>query len=823
MMMFKDRLNRNLCLAWLALCFERLASGLLASLVLLCFYLAFALLFPAEGTDAVIRFAMWGSVQIAVIIWTLRRFKAPTKEEISRYLERQHSIRHRPLDTIQDTPFEKNRSSKKLWQRYQNKQEQYLKALPNRIYGLYFSSIDPFSVRVFSLLLLIIALAVSVGQISPRLGSAFPPFHAQNGDSAQIAKNYHNHIWILPPDYTGRPEVKLSGYGLDEITDLPQGSEIRVLTRSYTFGLLPLSLEWPTTEGSMPLTRIEGQAFAGQSVLPNPDSEIENLRLQIKEGPFTKTDWPVRFIPDTPPLITKQPSHKVEEDGVISLPLLLKDDYGITALRFDVELDRQVIEGPLYAKPYSERRAIAVPGSQTPQKIAQKLDLTAHLWAGLPVILNIRAEDAASQLSGVRQIKMILPERKFSHPVAKYLIEHRQELAWNGKAALENTAEALIHATADPSKLNHDTVAFLALSSAFYRTIYDPSEKTVKELIPLLWDVAMRLEDFGHSKRVEDLAQAIENMMQALNEGADDEELAKRFEDLARNLDSYVESLRGQIERDLKQIDPDGRGMSPQERAERMIDQQDFDQFMRDLLGDLEQGDNESAKDKLSRLQDFLQNIVPDLQQRAPQAMQFSMESADELERLIESQEKLLDVTKDLSRQHSEAPSSETAQSARDRSIEQKALRNILGELMRESSDILGKIPEGLGEAEFEMRKSETALNQINPDASIPAQERAIDYLRQGQQNMMEEMQQQMMAMMNPLTAPGEQGGGVDPLGRRREEGGQNRLSGGDVEIPDEATQKRLRDILNTLRDRAGDYTRSKEERDYLNRLLRQF
>ncbi len=824
MMMFKDRLQRNLFLAWLALCFERLSGGILASLILLCFYLACALALPAEGTQSIIRFSLWGGIQIAIILWTIRNFQAPQKSDVARYLETQHHVRHRPLDALVDTPFNTGIQTQALWQSYQTKQKATLNALPNRLYGLYFSRIDPFSIRIFSLLLFITAIGLNLGQATPRIAAAFPPFQINNNGNAETAKNFHNHIWILPPQYTGRPDIKLNGYGLEKMTDLPQGSEIRVLTRSYTFGILPLNLKWPGRNNAMPLTKIDSQNYAGQSILPPPSPEAQNLRLQIKEGPFTKTDWPVTFIPDKAPLITKQPMQKIEENGVISLPLMLKDDYGVTALHFDLQLDNsQVLEGPIYANPYSERRPIAVPGGETPQEITQKLDLTSHLWAGLPVTLTIKAEDAASQMSGIRQIQMILPERAFSHPVARYLIEQRQSLAWNGIAALEDVAEALIHATSDPAKLNDDSVAFLTLSSAFYRIIYAPSEKTVKELIPLLWDVAMRLEDFGHSKRVRELAQAIENMMQSLNEGASDEELAKRFEELAQNLDSYVDSLRDQIERDLKQIDPEGHGMLPQERAERMIDRQDFDQFMRNLLGDLEQGDSDSAKDKLSRLQDFLQNIVPDLQQRAPQAMQFSMESANELEKLIESQEELLDVTKDLAQTLQSSPSSQTAQSAQNRHIEQKALRNILGELMRESSDILGKIPEGLGEAEFEMRKSETALRQINPQRSIPAQQNAIDYLRQGQQNMMEEMQQQMMAMMNPMFAPGEQQGGIDPLGRRRDESGQNRLSGSDVEIPDEATQKRLRDILNTLRDRAGDYTRPKSERDYLNRLLKQF
>ena len=43
------------------------------------------------------------------------------------------------------------------------------------------------------------------------------------------------------------------------------------------------------------------------------------------------------------------------------------------------------------------------------------------------------------------------------------------------------------------------------------------------------------------------------------------------------------------------------------------------------------------------------------------------------------------------------------------------------------------------------------------------------------------------------------------------------------VKIPDEAEQKRLREILDTLRERAGEYDRPKEELEYIRKLLEKF
>ncbi len=153
---------------------------------------------------------------------------------------------------------------------------------------------------------------------------------------------------------------------------------------------------------------------------------------------------------------------------------------------------------------------------------------------------------------------------------------------------------------------------------------------------------------------------------------------------------------------------------------------------------------------------------------------------------------------------------------------EQEALRYILGQLMLDADQALGEIPENMGLAEREMRGSSEALGKNDPGSSVPHQEKALEYLKEAQ----EQLSQQLMARMKQLTGIRMSGGGMryDPLGRPYgEKGGTNPFPGQEVEIPSEAEQKRAHEILRLLRRRAGEQNRPREELQYYRRLLRRF
>ena len=62
-------------------------------------------------------------------------------------------------------------------------------------------------------------------------------------------------------------------------------------------------------------------------------------------------------------------------------------------------------------------------------------DLTAHPWAGLKVRMTLAARDQAGQTGTSQPYEFILPERKFTKPLAKAVVEQRKKLVRERDAA----------------------------------------------------------------------------------------------------------------------------------------------------------------------------------------------------------------------------------------------------------------------------------------------------------------------------------------------------------------------------------------------------
>jgi hypothetical protein len=123
--------------------------------------------------------------------------------------------------------------------------------------------------------------------------------------------------------------------------------------------------------------------------------------------------------------------------------------------------------------------------------------------------------------------------------------------------------------------------------------------------------------------------------------------------------------------------------------------------------------------------------------------------------------------------------------------------------------------PDQLDGAGRSMQDAERSLRQGDLEQGARDEAQALDQLRQGAQQMVEQMMRQMQ--------PGQvgQNGVLDPLGRPpRTEGPDLGLT---VKVPDEVDAQRAREILEELRKRLGEPTRPPVELDYIERLLRRF
>ena len=149
----------------------------------------------------------------------------------------------------------------------------------------------------------------------------------------------------------------------------------------------------------------------------------------------------------------------------------------------------------------------------------------------------------------------------------------------------------------------------------------------------------------------------------------------------------------------------------------------------------------------------------------------------------------------------------------------QGQLQSDLNDLMKGLQGMGIQPGEGFGEAGEAMGEAEGSLGQGSGERAVGQQGRALEALRKGAQDMMQQMQQAMQ---------GEEGGGEeggrqqnadrDPLGRPRATTGPD--FGNSVKVPDEIDVQRARQILEAIRKRLGNALSPDLERNYLERLL---
>jgi hypothetical protein len=147
----------------------------------------------------------------------------------------------------------------------------------------------------------------------------------------------------------------------------------------------------------------------------------------------------------------------------------------------------------------------------------------------------------------------------------------------------------------------------------------------------------------------------------------------------------------------------------------------------------------------------------------------------------------------------------------------QQGLRDKLQQLIDRFRMEGGEAPDEFLGAEEAMRGAKEAIGESDLERATQQQSLALDRLRQGAQN----MAQQMMEGGEAQAGQGPGNNGRDPLGRPDR---SNRPDLGlSVKVPDEIDIQRAREVLDELRRRLGDPSRPSIELDYLERLIKPF
>lgn len=754
---------------------------------------------------------------VAGLLWRgLRRVRLPSQAEGDRRLERDSGLQHRPLAALTDRPALGGAGAEALWSAHLARMAAQIGRLRLRLPRPGVAAQDRRALRGGLVVLLAAGLIVAGADAPARLGRAAWPGLPVMAPGIPVQLR----AWATPPAYTGLPPVLLR---MDAASlALPAGSHLTVSVTG-TRAMPSLTLDGAAT----PFRPLDRESWQADRDLPRGG------RLVVARGGRALGAWELTAIPDRPPTAAftappgPAPRATPGHAAATRLPWRAADDYGVTGLAAELRLRDRPDAPPL---------RLEIPLTAAPREAHGVFDqdLEANPWAGLPVVGRLVARDATGQTGQSDEAAFSLPERQFHNPVAAAVIAIRKALSVQPKQR-EAAAAGLEAIAASPA--DYDNAPYVAVELGAAAGLLGRPEG-VAAAQERLWMLALSLEERAPERTAAALAAAQRAVREALQKAQPDPKLDQRMAALERALAKHLQALAEQARRE-QAVTP-GAELTAR-------DMQRLAQQMRDAA---RQGQMDTARQRLAeldRLLKQLQTAEAHPGARSPsqqvQQRQRGQDQVSALQDMIRIEGGLLDRT----RRRDGAFPSQPEPGGADDARRQAALRRALGELMDRFSELTGKLPKPLGDADLAMRGAGQALAQGQDGSAAAAERRAIEALQQAGRAM-----GQQLAQMGLQPGPGQQGEGqgqqpgqgdqqadgtgpgdgssgpgqrgtqLDPLGRPVEEGAFGQENG-DVHIPDRFDAGRSRALQNELRKRDADRSRPQQELDYIGRLLKPF
>ena len=458
---------------------------------------------------------------------------------------------------------------------------------------------------------------------------------------------------------------------------------------------------------------------------------------------------------------------------------------------------------------------------------ATKGDVAEHPWAGFMVEMTLTAKDAAGHAGTSEKKTFRLPERLFTRPLARALIEQRKHLilAPEESGGVVQMLDALL---TYPEGLIEGSGTHIAIAAVMSHLKAAEARADIDTVISSLWKIAVGIEEGTFANAKAELEALRKELERALREGASPERIAELTDKLRKALDRYMQSM---MEEAQKRMAQGNQNPNQQQQQGQRVTPQDL-QKMLDMIEKLAQsGANEAAQEMLSQLEDILRNLQPGMaqqQQGAPQDSPLG-QMLDQLSELLRQQQKLMDETQRMPQDGSgteqqpgqQGEGQKGSQGMSGLGDRQQGIGQMLRELMEQFGQNGMEAPRSFGEAGKSMQGAEGSLREGNREQALGDQGDAMAKLREGAQGLARQMMQQGQGQQGSQGRTGEaRGDDRDPLGRPMPNRGEDYGPDRDM-LPSELAIQRAREILDMLRSRAGESQLPRIERDYIERLLR--
>jgi uncharacterized protein (TIGR02302 family) len=792
-------------------------------------------------------------VAFLVSLWPLLRLRWPSRTSALDRLDRDTGLSHGPARVLDDQLAlgSNDVGTRALWALHRKRAEEAVTRMRVAPPRPDMPRYDRYALRAAGILALVASAFVAGPEIGSRLAAAFDWRTVEASTPA-----FRIDGWIDPPLYTRMPPLMI---------DLARGQSLRAPIHSTVVVRI-------AGEGTAEVT--PGRGLTPLPAKGNQRTDLHEERftldgsgdLSIRTGFAHTTRLTIEAIPDNPPSIAFANPPEVNARGTFTLSYKGKDDYGITSTEGLVEKAEGAKGRSLVAAP---QIALAAPSNdENAPETRSPVDLTNHHWAGAKVTIKLRVKDEAGQEGLSEAVAFTLPQRPFTNPLAKALVEQRRNLvlAPDDRKRIQTALDALLIA---PEEFTPQWGVFMGLRMGSDQLRRAKTDQDLLDVAEWLWAMALQIEDGNLSDAERELRAAQDRLKEAMERGATNEEIKRLTDELRQAMDKFLREFAQRMQQNQQNQDQAENQRSP----DRVISQDDLNRMLQQMEDAMRRGDMAEAQRLLDQLRNILENLQtaqPNSRMSDPLGREMNQAMRD-LENMAREQQNLRDETfrqgqnqrmqqGDRSRQRQQGQrqqgqrqrGQQGQQGEQDQNGEgqeqaengqggeqdplglqqrQQALRERLEELQRRMQGMGMQGEQGLNEAEQDMREAENSLGQGQDGPAVDAQGRALENLRRGMQGMAQQMQQMQQGDGNQQAGdqPGQgdpQGRGQasqrdnDPLGRPT----RNRdFSDGRVHVPEagESAAQRAQRILEELRRKLGDPTRPQEELDYFDRLLR--
>ena len=791
------------------------------------------------------------------------------------FLRRGWQTFHRPLPsetytrldaTLQDAPIRsladelalgrQDGETRDLWQAHLQRMAQKAKSAEVPAAHIRLARKDPFALRLIALIALLCTGIFAGG------GSTQDTLDNLTG-RAQIADQGPSfEVWAKPPLYTGLPTVYLNDVEQGVPLSMAEGSEF--LVRAYG----PV--------GDVDLD--ENLSVTGRTELPTETGVLGEVSfvmtqsgtLALRANSGASRTWDITLLADLPPQIVITGEMTRDLQGAMQLPFRAMDDYGVTGGHFQIELDIDNVDRrygfAMAPEPVPNLLGeLPIPFNESAQDFDGTIqeDYARHVWAGLPVQLNITATDAAQNQGMITSFHPEFARKRFFDPLASALIDVRKQMMWNRENA-DRGLYLLRAITHKPEGSFSQNKAYLMTRSVIHRLVEHNAEslsdEVKAEIVEQLWEAALLIEEGDLNDAKERLKRAQERLSEAMENGATEDEIAELMEELREATRDYMRHLAENAEEQDQQ--------QSSSQSDQTISQDQLQQMMDRIQELMEQGNMEEAQKLLQELQEMMENM-----RVVKQEGQGGESDMDNMQGMLQEQQDLADETfRELQDQFDQQQGEQGQQDGQqgdqqgqqqdgqqgseqgdqagqgqqgeqsgegqsdngksDLAGRQRALRDMLndqqGRLPNDGSKAGEDAQTALSEAEREMNQAEESLRNGNLGQALNEQADALEAMRRGMRALGEQQRQAQNG--GEGFQQDQEGLGAatdrDPLGRSfgQNQDGLGMLDEGQTHSLDSLDHpKAYQDLLQDLKGRAQDRTRPEFELDYLERLLDRF